>query len=481
MKENVVMLSAAKHLITCRGGLKARPSASCRGGLKTRPSRISQHSPSLSAFGAFVLLSFSNFKSQISNSRFLLATRHAPLATAAAFLACMLFLLAPSAAAQATPALTIDEEVTAFSFSSDGRIAFAVRNVFGVRKLQLQRDDIWVATMDGKKTRIVEGKKRFVGPTPFSYSIQSLRWSPDGSRLAVEMYISSMTGERGETKEGYATWLLDAAGKEIKIAQGPGLIEEAANSAWLADGVTVAFIHEAVQPKLLFDIRTMRAASAGGESPFPELTFSAVAWSISTARGSAAVAVERNATLSGAFRLVWLDLQKKERRELAQLAGYVGQLSVSPSGKLVAYFRDQESLEIREVARPDRVGRVRVGYGAFAWAGDEERILIKRGTFDTGPRGSGRRSGSLAWLKLPPLEAPPAAASSVAKDSSAPAKALPAPPRTFPASAEKVLPAAELQPAMSGLLFQSFAISPDGRWLGVTAPGSRPLQIFPLR
>jgi hypothetical protein len=291
-----------------------------------------------------------------------------------------------------------------------------------------------------------------------------------------------MTSERGETKEGYATWLLDAGGKEIKIAQGPGLIEEAANSAWLADGVTVAFIHEAVQPKLLFDIRTMRAASAGGETPFPELTFSAVAWSISSARGSAAVAIERNENLSGSIRLVWLDLQKKERRELAQLAGYVGQLSVSPSGKFVAYFRDQETLEVREVSRPDRVGRVRVGYGAFAWAGDEERILIKRGTFDTSARGSGRRSGSLAWLKLPPLEAPPAAASSAAKDSTAAsAKTSPSPPKTFPASAEKVLPDAELQPAMSGLLFQSFAISPDGRWLGVTAPGSRPFQVFPLR
>ncbi len=398
-------------------------------------------------------------------------------------LACFSLVFAGSLSAQTAPALTIDEEVTAFAFASDGRIAYAVRNVFGERKLQLQRDDIWVATMDGKKTRIVEGKKRFVGPTPFSYSIQSLHWSPDGSRLAVEMYISAMTGERGETKEGYATWLLDAVGKEIKIAQGPGIIEEAANSAWLADGVTVAFIHEAVQPKLLFDIRTIRAASAGGETPFPELTFSAVAWSISPARGSAAVAVERNASLSGSIRLVWLDLQKKERRELAQLAGYIGQLSISPSGKFVAYFRDQETLEVREVARPERVGRVRVGFGAFAWAGEEDRILIKRGTFDTGPRGSGRRSGSLAWLKLPPLEAPPSAvASSAPKDlSAASARTVPAPPKTFPASAEKVLPDAELQPAMSGLLFQTFAISPDGRWLGVTAPGSRPFQVFPLR
>lgn len=360
------------------------------------------------------------------------------------------------APAQTAPALTIDEEVTAFAFAPDGRIAYAVRNVFGQKKLQLQRDDIWVATLDGKKTRIVEGKKQFVGPTPFSYSIQALRWSPDGSRLTVEMYTSTMTDVQGETKEGYATWLLDAAGKEIRVARGPGIIEEAANSAWLTDGATVAFMREAVQPKLLFDIRTVRAASGDAETPFPGLTFSIVAWSLRPSAGSAAVAIERAENLSGPIRLVWLDLQKNQRRELAQLSGYAGQLSVSPSGKFVAYFRDQETLEVREVPHPDRVGRVRVGYGQFVWAGDENRILIKRGTFDTSARGTGRRSGSLAWLKLPPLDARPAA--------------VPA----------KDLPAAELQPALSGLLFQNFAISPDGRWLGVTAPGSRPLQVFPI-
>ncbi|MBI3662774.1 MAG: hypothetical protein HY234_06965 [Acidobacteria bacterium] len=372
--------------------------------------------------------------------------------------------------------------MSTFAFAPDGRIAYSVRHVFSQKKLQIQRDDIWVTSLDGKKTRIVEGKKLFQGPVAFSYAIQSLRWSPDGARLTVEMYTSTMTDERGETKEGYVTWLLDAAGKEIRIGQGPGMIEEAGNSAWLTDGATVAFLHEAMQPKLLFDIRTLRAAAGREESPFPGLTVSAVAWDLRPADGSAAVAVERQENLSGPIRLVWLDLRKHERRELAQLAGFVGQLSISPSGKLVAYFRDQETLEIRDVAHPDRVGRVRVGYGAYAWAGGDERILIKRGTFDTSARGTGRRSGSLAWLTLPPLEAPPAAASSAAKDSSAlSAKTLPAPPKTFPASAEKDLLDAELHPALSGLLFQSFAISPDGRYLAVTAPGSRPLQIFPIR
>ncbi len=397
------------------------------------------------------------------------------VAVSAIFLVCMIFLFAPPSLAQSVPALTINEEVTAFAFAPDGRIAYAVRHIFGEKKLQVQRDDIWVATMDGKKTRIIEGQKLFRGPEPFSYAIQSLRWSPDGARLAVEMYTSTMTSEHGETKEGYATWLLDAAGKEVHIAGSPALIEGAGNSAWLTDGATVAFMHEAMQPKLLFDIRTLRAASSGGDTPFPERTFSSVAWDLRPAAGSFAVAIERDTNLSGPIRLVWLDLQKKDRRELAQLSAFAGQLSVSPSGKLVAYFRDQEILEVREVARPDRVGRIRVGYGAYAWANDDERILIKRGTFDTSARGtgSGRRSGSLAWLKLSPLEARPAAAP--AKDLSA------APARPFPAATERDFRDADLQPALSGLLFQNFAISPDGRWLAVTAPGARPLQVFSIR
>jgi hypothetical protein len=420
-----------------------------------------------------------------------------------ALLAAVVFSSADSAAAQQpAPVLTIDEEVSAFAFAPDGRIAYAVRHVFGERRLQVQRDDIWVSTLEGKKTRIIEGQKLFRGAAPFSYAVQALRWSPDGARLAVEMYTSTMTDAHGETKEGYVTWLLDASGKEIKNGGGPGMIEDAANSAWLTDGATVAFIHEAVQPKLLFDIRTLRPAGSRGESPFEGRTFSAVAWDLRPASGSFALAIERSPTLTGPVRLVWLDLQTKERRELAQLAGYAGQLSVSPSGKFVAYFREQETLEFREVAHPERVARVRVAFGAFAWAGDE-RVLIKRGTFETGPRGSGRRSGTLAWLSVPPLQAEPVASASAdvtAKESQSatgrpvsPEKRAPAPIRDRTLSAGQNSPAgnlqltgknppeAELRPALSDLTYQGFAISPDGRYLAVTAPGARPLQVFPVR
>ncbi len=425
--------------------------------------------------------------------------RYFPSVVAALF-AFILFFFAPPAAAQIAPLLTIDEDVSAFAFSADGRIAYAVRHVFGERRLQVQRDDIWVTSLDGKKTRIIEGQKLFRGPQPFSYSIQALRWSPDATKLTVEMYTSTMTDVRGETKEGYVTWLLDASGKEIKNGGGPGMIEDAGNSTWLTDGATVAFLHEAVQPKLLFDIRTVRPAGSRTDVPFEGRTFSAVAWDLRPAGGSYALAVERNETLSGPIRLVSLDLQKKERRELAQLAAYAGQLSVSPSGKLVAYFRDQETLEFRDVTNPDRVARVRVAYGQFAWAGDD-RILIKRGSFDTSARGSGRRSGSLSWLTMPPLQAEAAPAASALPPKESPVtpgrnlgvtpdkRVAPAirdrtrddAPATQPSESANTLPEANLQPALSNLIFQGFAISPDGKYLAVTAPGTRPLQVFPVR
>src|SRR5258706_13352922 len=77
------------------------------------------------------------------------------------------------------------------------------------------------------------------------------------------------------------------------------------------------------------------------------------------------------------------------------LEGFAGGLSVSPSGKKVAYWVDNERLEIREIDSPNRMARVRVALGTLAWSGDETRVLVKRGP--------ALRSGGLAWVTLPQL------------------------------------------------------------------------------
>src|SRR5216683_3585798 len=86
-----------------------------------------------------------------------------------------IFLSASLSQAQEKLSFRIDDEVTRFAFSGDGRIAYAVRHVFSEKKVQLQRDDIWIADRDGKKRRILQGEKFEHGTGPFSYLVRELR------------------------------------------------------------------------------------------------------------------------------------------------------------------------------------------------------------------------------------------------------------------------------------------------------------------
>jgi hypothetical protein len=336
----------------------------------------------------------------------------------------------------------------ALAYASDGRIAYAVRHIMTTRRLDIQRDDIWLIGTDGKRRRIVNGEKLVQGRATFSYAIQSLRWAPDGTRLTVELLTSQMINDRGDTREGALTLLLDENGKEIKIAGADSVIPEATNAAWLADGVTVVFLLEAVKPKLLFSINSVRPVAGRGGPLFTDHAFVAVAWN---AKQNTAIAIERDRSFSGPPRLVALDLVKETHHELATLEGYVGGLTLSPSGAKIAYFRDHETLEIREVAAPDQIARVRVAFGSYQWAPDERRILLKRGLE--------RRSGDLVWISLPPVE------SSSGKSGAGP----------------EAVAAPEPQPVLHGLTFRDFELSPDGRSLAVIQPGKRNLLVYPLQ
>jgi len=53
----------------------------------------------------------------------------------------------------------IDESVTRFAFSGSGRITFFRSPRIFREKVQLQRDDIWIAERDGQETRILQGDK----------------------------------------------------------------------------------------------------------------------------------------------------------------------------------------------------------------------------------------------------------------------------------------------------------------------------------
>ncbi len=371
--------------------------------------------------------------------------------------------------AQENPTFKIDEDISRFAFSGGGRIAFATRHLFSVKKIQLQRDDIWIAETDGKKRRILPGEKFVRGTGPFSYIVRGLRWSPDGSKIAAELGTSEMINDDGDTREGVMTLLLDDEGREIAIPGADSVIAGATNAAWMADGVSVVYLTEQPQANAhapaapaagaarspskppgsppaskLFTMNRLKPFAEGATALFPGRLFSVVAWN---AKQDACAAIERDAGPGGAPRLVALDLARESSRELGTLEGYAGGLSISPSGKRVAYWIDNELLEVRDVNGPSRMARVRVAVGTLAWSGDEARVLVKRGP--------ALRSGGLVWIALPPLAAVAAGAA--------------------PATAE-IAPRSILH----DLEFRQFDISPDGKFLGVVEPGKRHLLVYPV-
>jgi hypothetical protein len=369
---------------------------------------------------------------------------------------------APVSQAQEKFSFRIDDEVTRFAFSADGRIAYAVRHVFSEKKIQLQRDDIWIAERDGKKRRILQGEKFVRGTGPFSYLVRALRWSPDGTKLTVDLATSEMINADGDTRDGVMSLLLDGTGGEIPIAGGDSLIPSATNAAWLGDGTTVVFltaVNAETRPPMseqlpnnekLFTVNRVQVTGGPSATMFLGEQFAAIDWN--TPKGTG-IGIERGfepigtVTLPGPAKLIAIDLVRQTSRVLATLDGYIGGLSISPSGDKVAYWVSNEQLEVRDVASPNRVTRVRVVLGTLGWAGDEKRALVKQG--------APGKSGSLVWISLPQLVSVTAGTTSLTQD-------------------------VALQSILHDLEFRQFDISPDGKSLAVVEPGRRNLLVYSL-
>jgi hypothetical protein len=378
------------------------------------------------------------------------------------FLFVMIFLFSAACKAQDNPTFKIDEDITRFAYSAGGRIAYATRHVYSVKKIQLQRDDIWICEPDGKRRRILLGEKFVRGSGPFSYTVRGLRWSADGGKLTAELGISEMINDDGDTRAGVMTLLLDDTGREITIAGADSVIPGAINATWLADAATVVYLTEQAQATAqapaaapakppttaaankLFTVNRMKTLAGGGSALFPGHLFSVATWN---AKQDSGVAIERDQVMTAPPRLVALDLARESSRVLGTLEGYTGGLVISPSGKRVAYWINNEQLEVRDIDAPNRMARVRVAAGTLAWSADETRVLVKRG--------AALRSGGLVWVVVPPLAGVTAGAA--------------------PATAE-IAP----QSILHDLEFRQFDISPDGKSLAVVEPGKRNLLVYPV-
>jgi len=392
---------------------------------------------------------------------------------------CVIFfcLLLPSSPAQSLdkPSQTIDEDITAFGFAPDGRIAYSVRRLYHNRKYDMQRDDIWVQDTGGHRKRIFTGE-RFTLPAPpavaseddditdergkkvkkhkedkplappFTYIVEGFRFSPNGRLVLVQLLTSTIMAESDHQQDERMTLVLDESGREIKLSGDNAVIHDAADPVWLNDNATIVYLNEAVKPNLLFSYRYANVRSGPAGPAFEGRTFVA---SEPIPNSNSAIAIERDKNMSGPPRLQRLELLAQDDQELATLDGYETGLSVSPSGKNVAYFIDKEVLEVRDLENPNRLARVRIGLGAVQWSTDETYLLIKRS-----PE---HKSGELVWIPLPPLH-------------------------SIPGMHKDLIPVVQPEPIsiLHGLTFRDFAISPDGRMLAVVPPGKRNLLIFPL-
>jgi len=341
--------------------------------------------------------------------------------------------------------LNVDEEVTAFAYAPDGRIIFSVRRMFKAsKKYELQRDDIWLLETNGKRKRLLEGQKFTHGDKPFTYQVESFTWSPNGHIVAIQLYTSTVDPEDDSREDARALLLLDDNGKELHPKGPDALVTNAESPMWLRDSGSLVYLVEEIAPRQLFSMQYLYMSGGPPTKAFEGRTF------IDAERipgSNAAIAVERDRNMDGPPRMQKLELLAQDDKELATLDSFVGAggLSISPTGRLAAYFLDNEVLEVRSLEEPNKVARMRVGLGVLKWSADETKIYLKR-TIE-------KKSADLVIFDVPEL-AP------------------------HPRGQQPLLLEPEPRPLLHGLTIREYAISPDGRFLAVVLPGKRNLQVF---
>ena len=365
---------------------------------------------------------------------------------AQAVIAALMISSLPSAFAQnmEKAVVTVDDEVTAFTYAPDGRIVFSARKMYKAKKYDLERDDIYVLEQNGKRKKIFSGEKFTLGDKPFTYLIEGFTWSPNGKIVAVQMYTTTVDIDDGTTQDARGLLFLDDQGRMLKPGKDP-VVLDAQNPLWLRDNQTVVYMNNKDMPLGVYSLQYLNVSSGPAGKAFEGRTF------LDAARisgSNSAMAVERDRNMDGPPRIQKLELLSQETQEVATLDEFAGELSLSPSGTKAAYYLDKEVLEIRDLTAPNKLARMRVGLGVLQWSEDETRILLKR-TVE-------KKSADLVWVAVPELKA---------------------------YANRTEIPIGEPTPnfLLHGLTIREYGISPDGKFLGVVLPGKRNLEIFPMR
>jgi hypothetical protein len=352
--------------------------------------------------------------------------------------------------AQDMPKMVIDDDVQAFDIAPDNSVVYAVTHIKGVKRLVIERDDVFVASGPGKIRKILEANQFMPMPPPEGFRVDSLAWSPDGQKIAMNMTLQlpppgwddknrKKKGDLGDDENdnapplagvggGRVMVLLGADGQEIKVANSKTrFIEGAVDGTWLADGTSVAYLTGGPPYTI------MRVSPANGKTTelFAGHTFQTVVWD---AKHNRAFAISDSLSLTSRLSIVQLDLLQERISVVSDIQTYQGGLSLSPSGRKIGYFEDGDNVDVVDTQRRGETIRVRAGFGRFGWSHDERKILLKRGPDE--------RSNILLWVGL------------------------------YDGSFSSVL---------HDLQFHDFEIAPDGETIAVTIPGKRVLKVYELR
>jgi hypothetical protein len=353
--------------------------------------------------------------------------------------------------AQDMPKMVIDDDVQAFDIAPDNSIVYAVTHIKGVKRLVIERDDLFVASGPGKIRKLLEANTFMPMPPPEGFRVDSLAWSPDGQKIAVDMTLQlpppgwdaknqKKKGDLGDDNNddnapplagvggGRVLVLLDGDGHEIKVANSKTrFIEGAMDGTWLADGKSVVYLTGGPP----YSIQRVTPADGKTTELFAGHTFQTVIWD---AKHNLAYAISDTLSLTGKLSIVELDLLQERIRVVADIQTYQGGLSLSASGKKIGYFEDGDNIDVIDTHNRNDVVRVRAGFGRFGWSRDEKKVLLKRGPDD--------RSNILLWVGL------------------------------YDGSFSSIL---------HDLQFRNFEIAPDGESIAVTIPGKRVLKVYALQ
>src|SRR5258707_2374203 len=203
------------------------------------------------------------------------------------------------------PLQSIEEEITAFAYAPDGRIVYSVYRHFKTKEYDLEHDDIWLQDAGGNRRRVLEGQKFTRGNRPFSYVVNSFRWSPNGRMILAELLTTTVVDDSGKAEDSFQTMLFDDSGHEIRINKGDNVIPDAAAPFFLPDNATIAFLSEAVKPRQLFSLKSTRIDIGSLKSPNDGRTFRDV---VPIPGTISIAAIGQDRSLNGPNRLQRLDL-----------------------------------------------------------------------------------------------------------------------------------------------------------------------------